>query len=71
MIYPYIYLHIFFHIEGKLSIFLSMYYRKVLSAGAAAIRNIVSRNRSLCQPFIDLGMEEVLNDALAKHGTEV
>jgi len=45
--------------------------KKVLSAGAAAIRNIVSRNRSLCQPFIDLGIEEVLNDALAKHGAQI
>ena len=32
--------------------------------GAAAIRNIVSRDRTLCQAFIDRGAEDILNDAL-------
>ena len=39
--------------------------------GAAAIRNIVSRDRTLCQAFIDRGAEDILNEALTKHEAKV
>lgn len=45
--------------------------RKVQAACAAAIRNIVSRERVHCQPFIDLGIEELLNAALQQFRDEV
>lgn len=35
--------------------------------GAWAIRNMVSRSRDQCDVFINLGAEEVLNDALKEH----
>jgi len=45
--------------------------RKVQAASAAAIRNIVSRNKQLCPPFIERGVEELLNSALDLHGDRI
>ena len=41
------------------------------AACAAAVRNIVSRNKELGQPFIELQIEDLLNAALKKHGDMV
>jgi len=46
-------------------------HRRVQAACAAAIRNIVSRDRILGQPFVDLGVEDLLNEALKLHGDQV
>merc|ERR1719431_2405936 len=48
-----------------------MKYTKVQGAAAAAIRNIVSRDKELSQAFIDQGVEELLNSALANHGDKI
>jgi len=40
---------------------------KVQAAGAGAIRNIVARERSYCDQFINMDAEDLLNDALKKH----
>lgn len=45
--------------------------RKVQAASAAAIRNIVSRDKQLCPPFIERGVEELLNSALDLHGDHI
>merc|ERR1719462_976175 len=45
--------------------------RKVQASAAAAIRNIVSRNKQLCPPFIERGVEELLNSALDLHGDRI
>jgi len=45
--------------------------RKVQAAAAAAIRNIVSRDKQLCPPFIERGVEELLNSALDLHGDHI
>lgn len=45
--------------------------KKVQAACAAAVRNIVSRNKELGQPFIELQIEDLLNAALKKHGDMV
>ena len=45
--------------------------RKVQAASAAAIRNIVSRDKKLCPPFIERGVEELLNSALDLHGDRI
>lgn len=46
-------------------------HRRVQAAAAAAIRNIVSRDKSLCDKFINCGVEDLLNVALEKHGEKV
>jgi len=48
-----------------------MKHRKVQGAAAAAIRNIVSRNKELCQAFIERGVEELLIQALSQHGDKI
>jgi len=45
--------------------------RKVQAAAAAAIRNIVSRDKQLCPPFVERGVEELLNSALDLHGEHI
>jgi len=45
--------------------------KKVQAAAAAAIRNIVSRDKQLCPPFIEKGVEELLNSALDLHGDHI
>jgi len=45
--------------------------RKVQAACAAAVRNIVCRNKVLGQPFIEYQIEDLLNTALKKHGDQV
>jgi len=45
--------------------------RRVQSAAAAAIRNIVSRNKDLAGPFIERGVEELLRLAMEKHGENI
>lgn len=44
---------------------------KAQGAAAAAIRNIVSRNKDLCGPFVERGAEELLNAALSLHGARI
>lgn len=41
--------------------------KDVLRNGAWAIRNMVSRSRDQCQQFLALGVERVLNEAMAAH----
>ena len=41
------------------------------AACASAIRNIVCRDKGLGAQFIDLGVEDLLNLALLKHGDKV
>jgi len=48
-----------------------MKHKKVQGAAAAAIRNIVSRDKDLSQAFIDQRVEELLNTALANHGDKI
>jgi len=43
-------------------------HSKTQAAAAAAIRNIVSRDKELCGPFIDREVEGLLNQALSLHG---
>ncbi|XP_023322074.1 armadillo repeat-containing protein 6 [Eurytemora carolleeae] len=45
--------------------------RRVQAACASAIRNIVCRDKGLGAQFIDLGVEDLLNLALLKHGDKV
>ena len=45
--------------------------RKVQSAAAAAIRNIVSRNKELCAAFIDRGVEQLLSVAMEHHRDKI
>ena len=45
--------------------------RRVQSAAAAAIRNIVSRNKELCGPFIERGVEGLLSGAMERHGDKI
>ena len=40
--------------------------RRVQSAAAAAVRNIVSRNKELCAAFVERGVEELLDAAMEK-----
>lgn len=44
---------------------------KAQGAAAAAIRNIVSRNKELCGPFVERGAEELLNTGLSLHGEKI
>lgn len=37
--------------------------------GAWAIRNMVSRSRNLNESFLNLGVEDILNEAMAEHPT--
>jgi len=46
-------------------------HRKTQGAAAAAIRNIVSRNRELCTAFLDRGVGDLLNTALSIHGDHI
>ena len=43
----------------------------VQSAAAAAMRNIVSRNKELTGPFIERGVEELLRLAMERHGDKI
>ena len=45
--------------------------RRVQSAAAAAMRNIVSRNKELAGPFIERGVEELLRLAMERHGDKI
>ena len=45
--------------------------RRVQAACASAIRNIVCRDKGLGAQFIDLGVEDLLNQALLNHGDKV
>jgi len=45
--------------------------RKVQSAAAAAIRNIVSRNKELCAAFIERGVEQLLSTAMEHHREKI
>lgn len=46
-------------------------HRKTQGAAAAAIRNIVSRDKDLGAQFIERGVEELLNTALSIHGEDI
>ena len=45
--------------------------RRVQSGAAAAIRNIVSRNKELCPAFIERDVEKLLNSAIELHGDQI
>lgn len=45
--------------------------RRVQSAAAAAMRNIVSRNKELCAAFVERGVEELLDAAMEKHSDKI
>ena len=45
--------------------------RRVQSAAAAAMRNIVSRNKELCAAFVERGVEELLDTAMEKHSDKI
>lgn len=45
--------------------------KKVQGAAAGAIRNIVSREKELSSLFVERGVEELLNQALANHGDSI
>lgn len=45
-----------------------MAHSKTQAAAAAAIRNIVSRDKELCGPFIEREVEGLLNQSLTLHG---
>ena len=45
--------------------------RKVQSSAAAAIRNIVSRNKELCEAFLERGVEQLLTTAMEHHRTSI
>ena len=45
--------------------------RRVQSGAAAAIRNIVSRNKELCPAFIERDVEKLLSAAMELHGDKI
>ena len=53
------------------NIHLNYFFRKVQSAAAAAIRNIVSRNKELCAAFIERGVEQLLSTAMEHHREKI
>jgi len=38
--------------------------------GSWAVRNLVSRDKTLCQEFLKLGAEEILRTAVNMHGSK-
>lgn len=44
-----------------------MEFAKVMVSACSAIRNIVSRSKNFCQEFVDLDIEEILNEILARY----
>ena len=45
--------------------------RRVQSAAAAAMRNIVSRNKELCAAFTERDVEKLLSAAMELHGAKI